>query len=144
MFKPFSISASINRPAPPMTGIAKRKENRYWDTPGTGRLAGTDLTEAGEDALDHRLFAGEIGGPMKIASTLVLVILILLSIFSGATKIALMPEDVEFFGEHSLHNFQRRRVGHEASQHVRCHLKATTRISGRGSRLGGLAHLALH
>lgn len=41
---------------------------------------------------------------MRIASTLVLVILIILSIFSGVTKIALMPEDVEFFEMYGFSN----------------------------------------
>ena len=41
---------------------------------------------------------------MRIASTLVLVLLIFLSVFSGVTKIALMPEDVEFFGRYGFSN----------------------------------------
>ena len=41
---------------------------------------------------------------MRIASTLVLVLLTLLSILSGVTKIALMPEDVEFFGRYGFSN----------------------------------------
>ena len=36
---------------------------------------------------------------MKIASTIILVLLMCLAIFSGATKIALMEQDVEFFGK---------------------------------------------
>ena len=39
---------------------------------------------------------------MKIASTLVLVLLIFLSILSGVTKVALIPEDVEFFGRYGF------------------------------------------
>ena len=39
---------------------------------------------------------------MKIASTLILVLLIFLSILSGVTKVALMPEDVEFFGRYGF------------------------------------------
>jgi hypothetical protein len=39
---------------------------------------------------------------MRIASTLVLVVLTFLSILSGVTKIALMPEDVEFFGRYGF------------------------------------------
>lgn len=50
----------------------------------------------------HRLSAGEIGDRMKIASTLILVLLIFLSILSGVTKVALMPEDVEFFGRYGF------------------------------------------
>ena len=41
---------------------------------------------------------------MKIASTLILVLLIFLSILSGVTKVALMPEDVEFFGRYGFSN----------------------------------------
>ena len=41
---------------------------------------------------------------MRIASTLVLVLLIFLSVFSGVTKIVLMPEDVEFFGRYGFSN----------------------------------------
>ena len=41
---------------------------------------------------------------MRIASTLVLVLLIFLSMFSGATKVALMPEDVDFFGRYGFSN----------------------------------------
>jgi len=41
---------------------------------------------------------------MRIASTLVLVLLIFLSMISGATKVALMPEDVEFFGKYGFSN----------------------------------------
>jgi len=39
---------------------------------------------------------------MKIASTLILVLLIFLSILSGVTKVALMPVDVEFFGKYGF------------------------------------------
>ena len=39
---------------------------------------------------------------MKIASTIILVILIFLAIFSGATKIALVQADVEFFGKYGF------------------------------------------
>ena len=39
---------------------------------------------------------------MRIASILVLVLLIFLSILSGVTKIALMPKDVEFFGRYGF------------------------------------------
>jgi len=39
---------------------------------------------------------------MKIASTSILVLLIFLSILSGVTKVALMPEDVEFFGRYGF------------------------------------------
>ena len=39
---------------------------------------------------------------MKIASTLILVVVIFLSILSGVTKVALMPEDVEFFGRYGF------------------------------------------
>jgi hypothetical protein len=41
---------------------------------------------------------------MKIASTMILLILILLAIFSGATKIALVQADVEFFGKYGFSN----------------------------------------
>ena len=41
---------------------------------------------------------------MKIASTIILVILIFLAIFSGATKIALIQADVEFFGKYGFSN----------------------------------------
>jgi hypothetical protein len=41
---------------------------------------------------------------MQIASTIILVLLIFLSILSGVTKIALMPEDVEFFGRYGFSN----------------------------------------
>ena len=41
---------------------------------------------------------------MRIASILVLVLLTLLSILSGVTKIVLMPEDVEFFGRYGFSN----------------------------------------
>ena len=39
---------------------------------------------------------------MRIASILVLVLLIFLSILSGVTKVALMPEDVDFFGRYGF------------------------------------------
>jgi hypothetical protein len=41
---------------------------------------------------------------MRIASILILVLLIFLSILSGVTKIALMSEDVEFFGRYGFSN----------------------------------------
>lgn len=41
---------------------------------------------------------------MKIASTIVLVILILLAALSGFTKVALMEQDVEFFGGYGFSN----------------------------------------
>ena len=52
----------------------------------------------------YRLSAGEVGDRMRIASILVLVLLTLLSILSGVTKIVLMPEDVEFFGRYGFSN----------------------------------------
>ncbi len=39
---------------------------------------------------------------MKIVSTIILVVLILLAVSSGITKIALMPQDVEFFGKYGF------------------------------------------
>lgn len=36
---------------------------------------------------------------MKIASTIVLILLIFLAISSGVAKVSLMPQDVEFFGK---------------------------------------------
>jgi hypothetical protein len=48
--------------------------------------------------------AGEIGHQKKIASTIILVVLIFLAIFSGATKIALAQADVEFFGKYGFSN----------------------------------------
>jgi hypothetical protein len=50
----------------------------------------------------HRLSASEVGDRMRIASTLVLVLLICLSLLSGVTKVALMPEDVEFFARYGF------------------------------------------
>jgi len=41
---------------------------------------------------------------MKIASTIILVILVFLAIFSGATKIALAQADIEFFGKYGFSN----------------------------------------
>ncbi len=41
---------------------------------------------------------------MKIASTIILVLLVFLAVSSGATKIALMPQDVEFFGKYGFSN----------------------------------------
>jgi hypothetical protein len=41
---------------------------------------------------------------MRMVSTVVLVLLIFLSIFSGVTKVALMPEDVQFFGGYGFSN----------------------------------------
>lgn len=41
---------------------------------------------------------------MKIAFTILLVILTALAIASGATKIALMQQEVEFFGRHGFSN----------------------------------------
>lgn len=41
---------------------------------------------------------------MKLASTLMLVILMFLAISSGVTKIALMQQDVEFFGKYGFSN----------------------------------------
>ena len=41
---------------------------------------------------------------MKIASTIILVLLVCLAIFSGATKIGLMEQDVEFFGKYGFSN----------------------------------------
>ncbi|MGI9234441.1 MAG: DoxX family protein [Woeseiaceae bacterium] len=41
---------------------------------------------------------------MKIALAILLVILTLLAVFSGITKIALMPQDVEFFGRYGFSN----------------------------------------
>jgi len=39
---------------------------------------------------------------MKIAFNIALVILVLLAVSSGVTKIMLMPQDVEFFGAYSF------------------------------------------
>jgi peptidoglycan/LPS O-acetylase OafA/YrhL len=39
---------------------------------------------------------------MKTAFSILLVILTLLAVLSGATKIALMPQDVEFFGRYGF------------------------------------------
>ena len=41
---------------------------------------------------------------MKIASTIVLVVLILLAVLSGFTKVALMQQDVNFFGRYGFSN----------------------------------------
>lgn len=41
---------------------------------------------------------------MKIASTIILVLLVFLAISSGITKIALMQQDVEFFGKYGFSN----------------------------------------
>lgn len=41
---------------------------------------------------------------MKIFSTVVLVILVALAVFSGITKIMLMQQDVEFFGKYGFSN----------------------------------------
>ena len=41
---------------------------------------------------------------MKIVSTIILVLLVFLAISSGATKIALMQQDVEFFGKYGFSN----------------------------------------
>lgn len=41
---------------------------------------------------------------MKIASTLILILLVLLAISSGITKIALMQQDVDFFGQYGFTN----------------------------------------
>ena len=52
----------------------------------------------------YRLSAGETDDQMRIASTIILVILICLAVFSGATKIALVQADVEFFGKYGFSN----------------------------------------
>ncbi len=41
---------------------------------------------------------------MKIISTIVLVVLILLAVSSGITKVALMQQDVDFFGKYGFSN----------------------------------------
>ncbi|MBT8078338.1 MAG: DoxX family protein [Gammaproteobacteria bacterium] len=41
---------------------------------------------------------------MKIVHTIILALLVLLAMLSGATKIALMPQDVEFFGKYGFSN----------------------------------------
>lgn len=41
---------------------------------------------------------------MKIVSTLILVVLILLAVSSGITKVALMQQDVDFFGKYGFSN----------------------------------------
>jgi predicted MFS family arabinose efflux permease len=41
---------------------------------------------------------------MKIASTLIVVVLIFLAVFSGIAKIALFQEDVEFFSRYGFSN----------------------------------------
>lgn len=41
---------------------------------------------------------------MKLASAIILVFLVFLAISSGATKIALMQQDVEFFGKYGFSN----------------------------------------
>lgn len=41
---------------------------------------------------------------MKIAYTILLVLLAFLAVASGAAKIALMPQDVEFFGKYGFSN----------------------------------------
>ena len=69
-----------------------------------GVVADVLMARVGPDAYADALSRPHIGGPMRIASTLVLVILVFLSIFSGVTKIALMPEDVEFFGMYGFSN----------------------------------------
>jgi hypothetical protein len=39
---------------------------------------------------------------MKIVSTIILAVLILLAVSSGSTKVALMQQDVEFFGKYGF------------------------------------------
>ena len=41
---------------------------------------------------------------MKIAFAILIVLLTFLAVFSAATKIALMPQDVEFFGRYGFSN----------------------------------------
>ena len=41
---------------------------------------------------------------MKVASTIILVLLVFLAISSGVTKIALMQQEVEFFGKYGFSN----------------------------------------
>lgn len=41
---------------------------------------------------------------MKIVSTIILVVLILLAVSSGITKVALMQQDVDFFGKYGFSN----------------------------------------
>lgn len=41
---------------------------------------------------------------MKIVTTIILLVLILLAVSSGATKVALMQQDVEFFGKYGFTN----------------------------------------
>jgi len=41
---------------------------------------------------------------MKIVSTIILIVLILLAVSSGSTKVALMQQDVEFFGKYGFSN----------------------------------------
>ena len=41
---------------------------------------------------------------MKTVSTIILVVLILLAVSSGITKVALMQQDVEFFGKYGFSN----------------------------------------
>lgn len=41
---------------------------------------------------------------MKVALAILLAILTVLALFSGITKIALMPQDVEFFGHYGFSN----------------------------------------
>lgn len=41
---------------------------------------------------------------MKTVSTIILVVLILLAVSSGSTKVALMQQDVDFFGKYGFSN----------------------------------------
>jgi hypothetical protein len=46
----------------------------------------------------------KIGGSMNLFLNVILIILVLLAISSGATKIMLMQQDVEFFGNYGFTN----------------------------------------
>ena len=54
---------------------------------------------ASRDPLELR---GNIG--MKTVSTVILVVLILLAVSSGITKVALLQQDVDFFGKYGFSN----------------------------------------
>ena len=41
---------------------------------------------------------------MKVVSTIILAILVLLAVSSGITKILLLPQDVDFFGKYGFSN----------------------------------------
>jgi len=76
---------------------------------------------------------------MKIVFYIVLVILVVLAVASGITKIMLMEQEVEFFGQYGFSNLLLRSfvVGHSKNQNSRCnnrccYIFGVSRFAGNG------------